>query len=299
MRVNRTRHERAYVQIPNAIARHGNLSLEAVGLLVRLLFLPDGSGATVEKIASQVSNGRRAVSRAMNELIKAGYVRRAKVQDPETGRWVTLTTVTDTPENSASPTDRMPTVGAPTLGPSGAIPNGIKTESKKDTTTPREPAEDEHQDQPGEAEQGREGKSTLLAKIDREMRREARRILERLSLHKALPLADQDIERLAPKMLPWLREDISRDEILRCLASGLPDVVDSVPGLITYRLSNFTPERIAAPTVKPAVPAIPKVECAVETCRRPIKGGTEGDICRDCRDELDGATAFLTGNAPF
>src|SRR4051794_29909942 len=98
MRVHRTRHSASYVQVPNVIARHGNLSLEAVGLLVRLLSLPDGSGATVESIAQLVPNGRRSVSKAMSELIEAGYVKRAKVQDPETGRWVTITTVTDTPE---------------------------------------------------------------------------------------------------------------------------------------------------------------------------------------------------------
>ncbi|GAA4942296.1 hypothetical protein GCM10023238_05190 [Streptomyces heliomycini] len=70
------------MQVHNAIARHGSLSLEAVGLLVRLLSLPDGSGATVERITAQVSNGRRSVSKAMNELIEAGYVKRAKVPGP-------------------------------------------------------------------------------------------------------------------------------------------------------------------------------------------------------------------------
>ncbi|MEU2553639.1 helix-turn-helix domain-containing protein [Streptomyces sp. NPDC013313] len=103
-----------YVQVPNVIARHGNLSLEAVGLLVRLLSLPDGSGATVERIAQLVPNGRRSVQKAMAELIEAGYVHRAKLQDPETGRWVTITTVTDTPEGQVSPTDR----------PDGRCPEG-------------------------------------------------------------------------------------------------------------------------------------------------------------------------------
>ncbi|GAA4942288.1 hypothetical protein GCM10023238_05180 [Streptomyces heliomycini] len=46
------------------------------------------------------------------------------------------------------------------------------------------------------------------------MAREARRILERLSLHKSLPLSDQEIARLAPKVVPWLREDYQSEEIL-------------------------------------------------------------------------------------
>ncbi|MEV6112011.1 helix-turn-helix domain-containing protein [Streptomyces sp. NPDC052109] len=168
---------REYVQVGNVIARHGNLSLEAVGLLVRLLSLPDGSGATVERIAQLVPNGRRSVQKAMAELIEAGYVHTAKLQDPETGRWVTITTVTDTPEGQVKPTDRFPTVGAPKARTSAAIPNGIKTESKN-TTPPQELAEEEAQEPSGDSEKGREGETAFLAKITQQMTREARSILE-------------------------------------------------------------------------------------------------------------------------
>ncbi|MFI0553466.1 hypothetical protein [Streptomyces scabiei] len=290
MQVKRTKHQSGYVQIPNTIARHGSLSLEAVGLLTRLLSLPDGTGATVERVTAQVSNGRRSVSRAMNELIEAGYVRRAKLQDPETGRWVTITTVTDTPDAATSPTDRLPTVGVATGRAVGGSPIGRKTEEKKDTTpTPVQAAEEAAPQAPEGAEKGGEGETAFLSKIGREMAREARRILERLSLHKSLPLSDQEIARLAPKVVPWLREAYTNDEILQCLSTALPEQIDSVPGLIVHRLKNFTPVRTAPqPTSKPRVE---RVYC--EGCEAPFPLGHAGGVCRTCQAEMDRAAAFL------
>ncbi|MEW2485791.1 hypothetical protein [Streptomyces sp. NPDC048411] len=296
MRVHRTRQTSAYVQVSNAIARHGSLSLEAVGLLVRLLSLPDGSGATVERITDLVPNGRRAVAKAMNELIEASYVSRTKLQDPETGKWVTITTVTDTPEAAVSPTDHMSAVGESKARTSAAIPNGIKKESKKDTTPPQEPETQEVAERPSEdSEKGGEGEAseaTFLHKIGREMAREARRILERLSLHKSLPLSDQEIARLTPRVVPWLREAYTSDEILQCLTAALPEQIDSAPGLISHRLKHFTPERMpsaAVPAPRPVAPV--RVECG--GCQRPIKNGAPGDVCSDCRAEMTRAADFL------
>ncbi|MFF1450211.1 hypothetical protein ACFVYF_19030 [Streptomyces sp. NPDC058274] len=288
MQVKRTKHASGYVQIPNVIARHGSLSLEAVGLLTRLLSLPDGTGATVERITAQVSNGRRSVSKAMNELIEAGYVRRAKVQDPETGRWVTITTVTDTPETATSPTDRLPTVGIATGRAVGGSPIGRKTEEEKNTTPPPSPAQEAAPLVPESAEQGGEGEATFLNKIGREMAREARRILERLSLHKSLPLSDQEIARLAPKVMPWLREDYRSDEILQCLTTALPEQIDSVPGLISHRLRNFSPVRST-----PQQPSKPVERAHCEVCEVIFPLGHAGGVCRTCKDEMDRAAAHL------
>lgn len=294
MQVHRTKHSSGYVQIPNTVARHGSLSLEAVGLLTRLLSLPDGTGATVERVSAQVSNGRRSVSKAMNELIEAGYVKRAKVQDPETGRWVTITTVTDTPDAQVSPTDRFPTVGVATGRAVGGSPIGRKTEEEKDTTPPQpKPAQEAAVRPPEGTEKGGEGESTLLHKIGREMAREARRILERLSLHKSLPLSDQEIARLAPKVVPWLREDYRSDEILRCLTQNLPEQIGSVPGLITHRLKSFTPERAAAPQT--ASKPVERMTCDV--CEVIFPLGHQGGTCRNCKDEMDRAAAFLSAAA--
>ncbi|MEU1034569.1 helix-turn-helix domain-containing protein [Streptomyces mirabilis] len=293
MHVQRNQHTRAYVQIPNAIARHGTLSLEAVGLLVRLLSLPDGSGATVEKVAARVPNGRRTVSKAMNELVEAGYVQRAKLQDPETGRWVTITTVSDTAEPEVSPTDRMPMVGETTGRAVGGSPIGSKTKSKKDITPSPTEAEEAAPVAPESTEKGGEGESAFLRKIGREMAREGRRILERLSLHKSLPLTDQEIERLTPKVLPWLQEDYRSEEILRCLTANLPERVDSVPGLITHRLKSFTPER-TAPVAD--CPSQPVKRAACEVCEAPFRRVGQQGVCRPCQAEMDRTAAFLAAS---
>ncbi|MCX4400638.1 helix-turn-helix domain-containing protein [Streptomyces sp. NBC_01764] len=295
MRVQRIKHSSGYVQIPNMIARNGRLSLEAVGLLVRLLSLPDGSGATVEKVAALVPNGRRSVSNAMGELVEAGYVKRAKLQDPETGRWVTVTTVTDSPDTQVSPTDRMPMVGETTGRAVGGSPIGSKTKSKKDITPSPTEAEEAAPVAPESTEKGGEGESAFLRKIGREMSREARRILERLSLHKSLPLSDREIDRLAPRVVPWLREDYRGEDILRCLTGNLPEHVGSVPGLITHRLKNFTPERSAPVADKPSQP-VERTVC--EVCEAPFRIGHQGGICRPCQDELNHAAAFVAASIP-
>ncbi|MEU2553640.1 hypothetical protein ABZ589_18495 [Streptomyces sp. NPDC013313] len=87
------------------------------------------------------------------------------------------------------------------------------------------------------------------------MTREARSILERLP--ERLFLTDREISRLAPSVVPWLREDHSRNEILKCLTEATPAQVDSVAGLIPWRLKNFTPEHTpsaAVPVPRPATP---------------------------------------------
>ncbi|MDQ0993049.1 helix-turn-helix domain-containing protein [Streptomyces sp. V3I7] len=294
MQVQRTKHSSAYVQIPNVIARHGRLSLEAVGLLVRLLSLPDGTGATVEKICAQVPNGRRSVSKAMNELVEVGYVKRAKLQDPETGRWVTVTTVSDTPESETSPTNHMATVGETTGRAVGGSPKGEKTESKKDTTPTPVQAQEAAPLAPETPEQGGNGETAFLHKIGREMAREGRRILERLSLHKSLPLSDQEIGRLAPRVVPWLREDYRSEDILQCLTQNLPEHVSSVPGLITHRLKNFTPERTAQAAAQAPSRPVERAQC--EVCEAPFRLGHQGGVCRSCQDELNHAATFLAAS---
>ncbi|MFF3416779.1 helix-turn-helix domain-containing protein [Streptomyces sp. NPDC002698] len=277
-----------YVQIPNVAARYAGLSLEAVGLLTYLLSLPDRAGATVDSVCAKVSNGRRTVSKAMNELVAAGYVKRAKLQDPSSGKWVTVTSVTDTPE---SPTDTFPTVGSPTGQPVGGSPIGSKTKSKKDITTPSIPVQRQEAAPlapEGDEKQG-EGEKNLVRKINREMAKEARRILMRLSGNRSLRLTDQEIERLAPKVVPWLREDYRSEEILQCLTAALPERIDSVPALISHRLTHFTPVR-AAISQQAAAP-VERAHC--EVCEAIFPLGHSGGVCRNCQAEMNRAASFI------
>ncbi|MET7291913.1 hypothetical protein ABZS79_07180 [Streptomyces griseoloalbus] len=135
------------------------------------------------------------------------------------------------------------------------------------------------------------GRTDFLRKIQREMAREARRILERLSLHKSPPLTDQEIDRLAPRVVPWLRENYPSEDILRYLTQNLPERVDSAPGLVTHRLKNFTPERTAQAIAH--TPSRPAGRVQHEVCEAPFRLGHQGGVCRFCQDELNATAAFL------
>ncbi|MEU6535329.1 hypothetical protein [Streptomyces sp. NPDC047000] len=116
---------------------------------------------------------------------------------------------------------------------------------------------------PQSVEKGGEREDAFVRKISREMAREGRRILERLSPHTKLPLSDRDIDRLAPKVVPWLREDYRSEDILRCLTQNLPERVESVPGLITHRLKSFTPERIVQAAAQASSRPVEQAHCEV------------------------------------
>ncbi|MFE9442460.1 hypothetical protein ACFYO2_26440 [Streptomyces sp. NPDC006602] len=277
MQVQRTRHTRAYVQIPNGIARHESLSLEAVGLLTRLLSLPDANGATVERITSKVPNGRRSVGNAMNELIHHGYVKRAKVQDPETGRWVTLTTVTD------SPGDHMPTVGEPTGQAVGASPKGEKT--PEEMTSLPEPVE-----QPSgctdESKQEGEGSSdqidTQTSGTADSVTGRAVACLGRLGrVEPQLKLSMRECMRLAPLAAQWLSDGFHEMEVIKTLTRALPEPVESAVALVSYRLKNHEPQKAAPVLSTPAVAPVQRAKCP--ECEVIFPLGHPGGICRNCR----------------
>jgi hypothetical protein len=268
------------VQIPNGIARHDSLSLEAVGLLTRLLSLPDANGATVERVTAKVPNGRRSVSNAMNELISHGYVKRAKVQDPETGRWVTLTTVTD------NPTDHMATVGEPTGQAVGGYPKGVK--NPKENDLPPELVE-ELEGREAESKQGGEGSS--LPNNDRPsaiadaMTGRAVACLGRLGrVEPQLKLSMRESMRLAPLAAQWLSEGFHEMEIIKTLTRALPDSIESAVALVSYRLKNHEPKRSETPPPAPTAAPVKREQCP--DCHRPYRAGHPGGICADCRDSL-------------
>lgn len=272
MRVQRTRHTRAYVQIPNEIARHQTLSLEARGLLTYLLSLPDANGATVERITERTPNGRRSVSVAMNELVAAGYVKRARMQDPETGRWVTLTSVTD------SPTNHMPTVGAPTGPAVGASPTE-KDAGCNDLPTPaREELRPVGRD--GSEE---EGEKSHQEKSETPLSKRATKALLNLATYShRLILSPREARRLAPQAGAWLASGLSEAEMLTNLSSALPSEITSAAALVAYRLKNHQPEPCAAPSPSQA-PSQASARQSCPECEVIFPLGHPGGICRSCR----------------
>lgn len=95
MTVVRTRHEKQFVIIPNAIAQNRRLTFAARGLLTYLLSLPDGYRVSVRSLAEQFVEGHAAINRMKNELMEHGYVTQRRLN--VNGRWQWEMTVFDTP----------------------------------------------------------------------------------------------------------------------------------------------------------------------------------------------------------
>ncbi len=66
--------KRSYTNIDNDIFKDPRLSLKAVGLLCKLLSLPPGWKYSKKGLASICKDGKKAISTAIDELIKYGYL---------------------------------------------------------------------------------------------------------------------------------------------------------------------------------------------------------------------------------
>ena len=279
MRVHRNRHDRAFVVVPNQAARHKKLSLAARGLLVTLLSLPDEAKATIETITDDVEEGRQAVSKAFRQLEAAGYLRRERYQNPETGRWCTETHVSDLP------TDHIPTIGEPNPRPVGDSPKGAKNQGKNFLPAPStaEGAETAKEEEEASGE-----KNDQAVPADADTGRAARVLAQLGDADRRLKLSTAEVLRLAPLAAVWLAEGHSSLKIADVLTTRLPERIDSAAALISYRLKNQMPAR-PQPKRKPA----PDTRDRCQVCRAPFPLGRQGTICRTCRDELDRAATFL------
>ncbi|MDH6279317.1 replication protein [Prescottella agglutinans] len=115
--------------LDNDVINDKRLSYRARGVLIWLLSKPADWRTRSESIAAQSpKEGREAIRSAMRELREAGYLRTEKIQDPETGRWSTITTVFEVPVDE-SETSAVPEPSKP-LG--GDLPDGDPVANTKD-----------------------------------------------------------------------------------------------------------------------------------------------------------------------
>jgi hypothetical protein len=82
--------------IPNPTIFDRNLSHRALGVLVRVLAMPDGWSVRSEHLTAMYPGGRDAVRTALTELERLGYLHRHRSQD-HAGRWRTDSVIFDTP----------------------------------------------------------------------------------------------------------------------------------------------------------------------------------------------------------
>lgn len=135
--IERSAHAQEFVIIGNTEARDTRLSFRARGLHHHLLSLPSGWRVTTTDLAKDNPEGRDAIRTALNELIRLGYVTKAKRQDAR-GRWTTTMTVHDKPQESTSGEPGAVTEdGFPGVGESGAIQKTVTKDGEDQKKAPR------------------------------------------------------------------------------------------------------------------------------------------------------------------
>ncbi|MCS6100105.1 hypothetical protein [Shewanella baltica] len=143
MSVIRRAQEGNFTIMPNATIRDPRLSIDALGLLLRLVSLPPNWEVHPEKVQEESKIGDSRWRRISKELIDAGYLTRSKERQ-ENGQWDWVFTVYQESQVPLSPkiqqvdsTRGLSTDGSSTLGTTahGAATRGKSTDIiKKDLT---------------------------------------------------------------------------------------------------------------------------------------------------------------------
>jgi len=274
VQIHRSEHRASYTVLPNGLLRHPDLSLAAVGLLSRLLSLPDGTTETISSLAKKVREGKRAISRAFSELAEAGYVLVHRSQEPRTGLWTTQVSVFDVPK-AVSPKGTEPTPGQPG-GRNPGSSTDVSTEGKyQGETLPTPPSVTEAQQDAVSAE-GRAGDATDINERQGSEAGRAGVVLTSLALaDRRLRLSAEDIARLVPVAAEWLRRGVTERELRAALLEGLPQEIAVPSGLLGDRLRRKMPAELI-----PAEPVVPLVDCAA--CGHPLVRGQMSGICGPC-----------------
>lgn len=136
MGVIRVEHNDNYTTMANYHLRDPRLSLRAMGLMSKMLSLPDDWDYSVAGLTKIVKEGRDAVRKALQELEAAGYLIRE--QSRQGGSFAGCDyTLFEQPQNrSCSPSSENPTTVNPTTGnPTSGNPPQLNNEKNKKTKT--------------------------------------------------------------------------------------------------------------------------------------------------------------------
>ena len=115
MGVIRVEHTKDYTTMSNHHLRNRALSLRAMGLMSKMLALPDDWDYTVAGLASICKEGRDAVRKALQELESEGYLVRSQTR--EAGTFSSNDYILfETPPLTEKPSTVKPSAGKPSTG---------------------------------------------------------------------------------------------------------------------------------------------------------------------------------------
>lgn len=130
MGVIRVEHTKDYTTMSNHHLRNPALSLRAMGLMSKMLALPDDWDYTVAGLASICREGRDAVRKALQELEAAGYLVRSQTREAGTFSSNDYT-LFETPPLTENPSTVKPSAGKPLTENPTQLNNVINQKTKR------------------------------------------------------------------------------------------------------------------------------------------------------------------------
>jgi hypothetical protein len=227
--------------------------------------LPDGADISVKTLAKVLPFGQCALRTALNNLQRAGHLRRGKehVRASNSARWVTRTWFSRKARD-----DEWWTAFAS----GGPLPSPEKTE------TPRKPEEKRSREKAPEA-QDEPNPPPPASERSRPFK-----TLARLGLvNPQLSLSSWECATLAPLVAQWFERGVDETNVVHALTAGLPPLIHSPAAFTRRRLTDKLPPERAPEPARPR-PALRVLECA--KCRAPGRPeALPGGICAPCRGE--------------
>ncbi|EFL01521.1 conserved hypothetical protein [Streptomyces sp. SPB78] len=301
----RTRLDREFCVVANALAQHRNLDYLAIGIATYMLSVPEGTKVSIKALTERdPRHGEHAISGALRRLEAVGFLRRETSRLP-TGRIVTRTFIHTVPVRDDAPEAvRVEPIAAEPAAPvreearasvreearasvreeAGAAPKAAPAPVRD--TTPA-PVRDTAPAAPAPAPPPRT--YGIAAHVLSALHREDPRLV----------LPERDLARLTPLAAAWLERDVDRDALRAALLAHLPQHIHRPAAFLAHRLVTDLPApptklpttfRAGSAPVEPS--NLPDVRPSAwwhscDVCERALRYGP--GRCRDCQAERGAA----------
>jgi DNA-binding MarR family transcriptional regulator len=261
MRIQRSNPTTRFVVLPNETAQNHALSFTARGILAYLVSLPDGAAETVKTLAAKSREGRTAVTRAMQELEDAGYLRR-EAKRVATGFSGTELVISDVPAGEAE----RPEMRAPGSSGDETLKN---LSSKNPNPTPEAPA-------------------APVGSGSVEMTESEKALAGLAAIDGRLHLTAADVAALTPLADEWFARGADGRQFAAVLTLALPETINRPAAFLRRRLTD------KMPAARPVVAAVTAPQAARHLCPECERPKASEGLCADCG--VKEATPVETGS---